>query len=201
MIKKIYIKYKVKKEGGNSKSTYLRNLFRKKYNVNVGMYSYGGCFAKDFNIGGKVNIGRYCSIANNVHYFGANHPIHYASTSPYFYNKSFGFNIVNDVRRSTLEIGNDVWIGYGVIITSNCKKIGNGAIIGAGSIVTKDVPPYSIVVGNPACIKKYRFNNDTIENLEKSQWWKYSPEQLLEYYDDIDNPKLWCSKLSQLGKK
>jgi len=131
------IKYMVTKmDGGMQESKILRIYTKDRYRVDVGMYSYGGCFAPSFNLGGKVTIGRYCSIASNVHYFGANHPLNYVSMSPYFYNSSFGKK-VKDVERNELVIGNDCWIGYGVIITSNCINIGNGAVIAAGAVVTK----------------------------------------------------------------
>lgn len=64
------------------------------------------------------------SFASNIHYYGANHPVEYASCSPYFYNKSFGYQ-VRDVKREELQIGNDVWIGANVIITKNCFYIGS----------------------------------------------------------------------------
>ncbi len=186
----------VKNENGEKESTTLREYIQRNNNVKVGLYSYGSCFAEDFNVGGKVEIGRYCSFASNIHYYGANHPVEYASCSPYFYNKSFGYQ-VRDVKREELQIGNDVWIGANVIITKNCCNIGNGAIIGAGSIVTKDIPEYAIVVGNPARVIRYRFDEETIALLEKSKWWEVSPDRLMEFYDVIDNPRLFAEKVSQ----
>ena len=168
-------------EGGQMCSKSLRLATKSKYNVSVGMYSYGSCFSRDFNLGGAVEIGNYCSVAENVRYFGANHPVESLSTSPLFYNRSFGFD-VQDIDRHTLFIENDVWIGYGTIIVSGCKKIGQGAIIGAGSIVTQNVPPYAIVAGNPAKIVRYRFSDETINEIEKSKWWEQEPEQVLRYY-------------------
>ena len=82
-------RYIVKKEGGEKTSHYIRKIALKR-NVSVGMHSYGGCFKEDFNIGGSVVVGRYCSFGPNVHYFGANHPISFASMSPYFYQKTWG---------------------------------------------------------------------------------------------------------------
>ena len=110
----------------------------------------------------------------------------YLSCSAYFYNKKFGLN-VKDVERSELDIGNDVWIGYGAIILSSCKKIGNGAIIGAGSVVTHNIPPYSIVAGNPARIIRYRFDEKKIKLIENSSWWNNSPYTLMNYYSDFDD--------------
>ncbi len=182
-------------EGGDKISKTIRKYFKNNKNVDVDMYSYGGCFDSRFNLGGKVKIGRYCSFGQNIRYFGANHPLNYITTSPYFYNKKWGGFDVEDVERHELEVGNDVWIGYGTIITSKCKKIGNGAVIGAGTIVTKDVPPYSVVVGNPGRIIKYRFDNKTIDMIEKSKWWDLKPEKLMDYYQFIDDPDLFSRKI------
>lgn len=68
-----------------------------------------------------------------------------------------------------VEIGNDVWIGDNVVILKG--KIGDGAVIGAGAVVTRDVPPYAIVAGNPARVIKYRFDDETIRKLLKEKWW------------------------------
>ena len=107
-----------KSEGGEKESTTLRNYYKSRYNVEIDLYSYGGCFEPHFNMGGgTVKIGRYCSFGQNISFFCANHPMEHAVMSPYFYNKGFGGLDVNDVPRSNLLIGNDVWIGYGTIIT------------------------------------------------------------------------------------
>lgn len=174
-------------EGGEFYSKTARRYMMDTYNVRIGMYSYGGCFSDDFNSGGEVKVGRYCSIAMNVHYLAGNHPIMYISTSPYFFQEFLAKRKVRDITRTNLTIENDVWIGYGTIITPGCSFIGNGAIIGAGSIVTHDVPAYSIVAGNPAKIIGSRFSEEEINALESSQWWNYDPEYLLKYYSYIDD--------------
>lgn len=74
-------------------------------------------------------------------------------------------------------IGNDVWIGDNVTILGG-NIIGDGAVVATGAIVTKDVPPYAIVAGNPARIIKYRFEKDIVDDLQKIQWWLWSSEQL-----------------------
>lgn len=187
---------KVLREGGELYSTTLRKKTKLDYKVDVGLYSYGGCFDPSFNLGGNVNVGRYCSFAQNVHYFGANHPIKNLTMSPLFYNKKFGFNVM-DIERNELNIGNDVWIGYGVIITASCREIGNGAVIGAGSIVTKNVPPYAIVAGNPAKIIKYRFDEETISKLQKSDWVNHTPKEIYEKYAYISNIDVILEELSK----
>ena len=112
-----------------------------------------------------------------------------------FYNKNFSGLNVNDVERKQLSVGNNVWIGHGVTIVSSCKKIGNGAVIGAGSVVTRDIPPYSIVAGVPAKVIKYRFDEETIDALENSCWWKLQPEELMEFYPLIDTPLKWANAI------
>ena len=119
---------------GQMFSDRLRTYYSQRFKMSVGKYSYG-CFTKDFNLsnGGRVDIGRYCSFAQGVHFFGANHPYERFSTSPAFYRPIFGFP-VKDTRRFDLEIGDDVWVGYGAYIMSGCHKIGNGSVIAAGAV-------------------------------------------------------------------
>lgn len=185
--------YAVRKQGGDAYST----LIRKYYSVrktDVDLYTYGGCFSEKFNSGGSVTVGRYCSIADHVSYFGANHPFKMLSQSAFFYNKTLGLD-VQDVERFHLKIGNDVWIGYGTIITAGCSNIGNGAVIGAGSVVTHDVPAYAVVAGNPAKIIKMRFDDNTIREIEASKWWEKKPEELYRYYDYMTAPLLMLEKM------
>lgn len=182
-------------EGGSQVSETLREYTRTRFKVDIGLYSYGGCFDPQFNTGGSVKIGRYCSFASNIRYFGGNHPMHYTSMSPYFYNKSFGY-AVKDIDREALMVGHDVWCGYGVIITSHCKRIGNGVVIAAGAIVTKDVPAYAIVAGNPATILRYRFDSETIECIEQSKWWDRTPTECMKLYQYIDDPKEFCRRIT-----
>lgn len=99
-------------------------------------------------------------------------------------------------------IGNDVWIGQGVtIIKKHGIKIGNGAVIGAGALVTKDVPDYAIVVGTPARIMKYRFESRVIEELQKIQWWDFPLDVIKDKWklmssdmDDNTITELWKIK-------
>ena len=177
----------VQREGGEKESVSLRKYIKKR-SVIIDLYTYGSCFNKEFNNGGTVTIGRYCSFGPNVKYFGANHPLEKAIMSAYFYNSKFSGFDVEDVPRAKLEIGHDVWLGANAIITSKCSYIGNGAVVGAGAVVTKDIPAYAIVVGNPGRVIKYRFDTNTIDALEESEWWMMKPEELLKYYEYMSNP-------------
>lgn len=192
---KRFLSFVTKTEGGVIKSKTLRKYLSKQCKIDLGLYSYiGNPFS--FNHGGKhVYIGRYCSIAHDARYLGTDHKINSASTSAIFYRKDlFGYE-TKDVEREELFIGNDVWIGSGVFITKNCHSIGDGAVVGAGSIVTKDVPPYTIVVGSPAKQLRMRFEESTICCLQKSKWWELAPEELMKFYDVFDSPLLFANRI------
>lgn len=156
--RKIIQRIIIKIDGGEYYSPKLRNLYAHVYNVNVGIGSYG-CF-NIYQFPEGTRIGNYCSIAPRVHYLFSNHPMDGVSTSPIFYNKNLGFVKEDRIKRFELTIGHDVWIGADVTITCGCTCIGNGAVIGAGSIVTHDVPPYTVVAGNPARILRRRIDDN-----------------------------------------
>ncbi len=90
-------------------------------------------------------------------------------------------------NRRRIAIGSDVWLGKNVIIT-NGSNIGNGVIAGAGTIITKDIPDYAVVVGNPSRIIRYRFTPDQIEGLNRIKWWDWSDETIRDRYDDFYLP-------------
>ncbi len=121
------------------------------------------------------SIGRFCSIAEQTIIGPNNHPIHELSTSSCFYSPAWGVtesdsrDVYNGLEHET-NIGNDVWIGARAVILSGVS-VGDGAIVAAGSIVTKDVPPYAIVAGGPARIIKYRFAQQKIAELMILKWW------------------------------
>ncbi len=164
-------------------------MYQECFNISIGVASYG-CFTSDLNFGSPIIIGNYCSFAKNVHFIPGNHPIRDVSTHPFFHRAEFGY--VEERKPAKSEptiVGHDVWIGRDTIVLPKCKSIGNGAIIGAGTVVTRNVEPYTIVAGNPARILNERFSPEMIERIEESKWYDLSPAQLVEafpYAKDVD---------------
>lgn len=149
------------------------------YKNSIGKHTYG--LPKIFKLEdtSQLEIGKFCSIANDVKIFlDGEHETSNISTYPFGYFKGFTSKKRYKTKsKGKVIIGNDVWIGYGVTILSGVN-IGNGAVIGARSLIVKDVPPYTIVGGVPAKIIKKRFSDKTIEKLEKIQWWNWSDQKI-----------------------
>lgn len=135
------------------------------------------------------DIGSYCSISWHVTIGADGHPTERVSGHAAFFQKRFGIvdcdSSKGEVPRTS--IGNDVLIGCGVIIKAGVS-IGDGVIVGSGSVVVKDVPPYAIVVGNPAYVLRYRFNNETIRLLQELEWWNLNDEFLIQYSSKFQQP-------------
>lgn len=138
-----------------------------------------------------TDIGKFNSIGYG-NYIGLwEHNLYVTTHSFYLYEGSGGFvegyqPYEKDKIRT--KIGNDVWTGANAVILKGVS-IGDGAVVGAGSIVTKDVPPYAIVTGNPAKILRYRFNEKDIAFLKKIKWWNFERELI----QDMVNNKVWDS--------
>lgn len=145
------------------------------------------------NMLGNAEIGRYCSIANNVKVVTATHPTKdFVSTSPMFFStlKQTGktycntskFNEFLSVNGKSIIIGNDVWIGDNVTVKGGVT-IGDGAIVAMNACVTKNVPPYAIVGGVPAKIIRYRFEDSEIQKLLSIKWWNKSEDWIIKHSD------------------
>ncbi len=162
-IKRIRFDKKWRKMNPNNQTT-SANMFDTSL-VFVDDYSYGGLNVVSFSNQNKLKIGKFCSIAENVVFLlNGEHYTNHLSTYP------FKVRMLNEQSESfgkgDIVLEDDVWIGYGSIILSGVR-IGKGSIIAAGSIVTKDVEPYSVVGGNPAKLIKKRFSDNVINKLMK----------------------------------
>lgn len=151
--------------------------------VSFGPYSYSGQITVvNFGEPYTFSIGKFCSIGDHLQlYLGGNHRIDWISTFPFMsFNAWFPEAIDipgHPVAKGNIVIGNDVWIGADVTIMSGVT-IGDGAVVGAQAVVAKSVPPYGVVVGNPARLVRYRFDNDTIEKLLQLHWWDWPIERI-----------------------
>jgi virginiamycin A acetyltransferase len=175
---------------------FLKNIINQP-NIIVGDYTYyddpdnvdnflkNVLYHFDF-IGDKLIIGKFCQIATGVRFImnGGNHAMNGFSTYPF---AAFGHEWsqvpLDSKSRGDTVIGNDVWIGNSATIMPGVK-IGDGAIIGTNSVVTKNVEPYSIVGGNPATLIRKRFDDQTISLLLKIKWWDWSFEKITQHAND-----------------
>ncbi len=134
-------------------------------------------------MGDKLIIGKFCQIATGVRFImnGGNHAINGISTFPFkICGGAWKDAPLEGNYKGDTVIGNDVWIGNSVTIMPGVK-IGDGAIIGTNSVVTKDVPDYTIVGGNPAKEIRKRFDDETIEFLVNLRWWDWPIEKITEH--------------------
>ena len=160
----------------------LKHLDRHK-DWEIGEYSYGHPSKSPkivhFGENAKLKIGNYCSFAEDVWIvFGGYHRTDWVTTYPF----SVLFEGAEDTiglprAKGDIVIGNDVWVCTGAMIMAGVT-IGNGAVVAARSVVTKDVPAYTVVAGNPAKPVKKRFSDDIIEALEQIQWWNWPVEKI-----------------------
>jgi acetyltransferase-like isoleucine patch superfamily enzyme len=174
-------------EGDEFRSATLRVIFARYWGVEVGMYTHGGCFTP-WMVDPQTRIGRYCSIASGVRIINHNHPLSFKGTSGLFFNPALGLCDRWLVDHTSLEIGNDVWIGANAVIMPEVGRIGDGAVIGAGAVVHRDVPPYAVVLGNPGRVVKYRFPEDVITRLLAERWWDLDVEELAGRIEEFQVP-------------
>ena len=181
---------------GDKETVYLKNVVTGP-NIQVGDYTMYHDFVHDprdfeknqvlyhYPINGdKLKIGKFCSIACGATFLftSANHTLRSLSTYPFpIFFEEWGLD-KKDIRsawdnKGDIVIGNDVWIGYQAVILSGVT-VGDGAIIGTRALVTKDVPPYTIVGGVPAKPIRKRFDQATITQLEALRWWDWDAEKI-----------------------
>lgn len=192
-----YLEYLISKfiKKMHFKAIYNSNIHKSSYvgagshivNVEIGKYSYVGYDCEIIN----TKIGSFCSLGSNLKIGKASHSMNWVSTSPVFnknrncLNKKFS-NFSFDPFRTTV-IGSDVWFGDNILVKSGVS-IGNGAVVGMGSVVTKDIPSFQIWGGNPAKFIKYRFEIATTEILSDIKWWEWDDQKIQEhsiYFTDI----------------
>lgn len=168
----------------------------KNSNVIIGDYTYYDDFTTVTNfekniryffdfIGDKLIIGKFCAIASGVEFImnGGNHFVNAISTYPF---EIFGCGWEKSMEdksyphKGDIVIGNDVWIGYKSLIMPGIN-IGDGAIIGACSVVTHNIPPYCIAAGNPATVIRKRFSDESINKLLTIKWWDWRPEEITRF--------------------
>lgn len=167
--------------------------------VEVGDYTYGGLRVLTYDKKSKLRIGTFCSIAQEVMFvLSADHFTNHISSYPY---KVWIMNEKQEgVSKGNIIVEDDVWIGFRSTILSGVH-IGQGAVVAAGSVVTKDVPPYAIVGGVPAKVIRYRFSQNMIRELLKVDYSKLTNEMIKEHVDELYKVLNYESQLEWLPKK
>lgn len=179
---------------GISRTVFLNTIVTNP-NIVVGDYTYYDDFENPENfernvlyhfdfIGDRLIIGKFCSIASDVKFImnGGNHRTDWLTNYP-FPIFGQGWEVAMPAEwphKGDTIIGNDVWIGYGATLMPGVQ-VGDGAIVAAQAVVTKSVPPYAVVGGNPAQIIRYRFDEATIEALLGLQWWHWEIEKITRH--------------------
>lgn len=195
MIKKI--KRKIKKYLGKNTQENISFIGSQKPNLEVGEGTYFNgihiyCWDKRVNI----KIGKYCSFADKINIVaGGEHDKDWVTTSPLIdrWKMEQYYDLKKPRYKGDIIIGNDVWVAFGATILSGVK-IGDGAVVAAGSVVTKDIPPYAIVGGVPAKVIKYRFDDEIIKSLQDIKWWDWDQETIKKRVGDFTEPEVFIQK-------
>ncbi len=193
---------------GDTQTVYLKNVITES-GIEIGDYTMYNDFVNDprdfeknnvlyhYPINGdKLKVGKFCSIACGAKFLftSANHTMHSISTYPFpIFFEEWGLDVTNITsawdNKGDIVIGNDVWIGYEAVVLSGVT-IGDGAIIGTRAVVTKDVPPYTIVGGIPAKPIRKRFSDEVISKLLELQWWNWPENRIKENIDAIQSGRI-----------
>ncbi|MBO9626640.1 MAG: CatB-related O-acetyltransferase [Microbacterium sp.] len=175
-------------EGGEMFSLSLRRVLHEHFGVSVADYAYGSLLEPG-RADRFTSIGPYASIGPNVRRIGAAHPVSAVSMHPFWYRSEFGYvGPGHDVERTPCEIGADAWIGANVTILPGCRRIGVGAVIGAGAVVTKDVEDFEMVVGVPAKRIGIRFAQSAQEQILASRYWELDPAAAALRLRELESP-------------
>lgn len=159
----------------------------------IGKHSYGRFVINGHHLLDEFTMGSFCSIGPGIETVvkGWHHNLEWATTYPFaaFPNKWKNIKKIENIEKTKryINIGNDVWIGRDAMIVGDVT-IGDGAIIGANAVVSKDIPPYSVAVGNSIKIIKKRFSDEDIDFLLELKWWDW-PDETIDKYLHIINSK------------
>jgi acetyltransferase-like isoleucine patch superfamily enzyme len=153
-----------------------------KYGFVIGDHTYGRPKVRFPESGAKLTIGKYGSIADDVNIMlGGNHRLDFVTTYPFGAMTALWPEAIDRrdfaVSRGDVTIGHDVWLGSGCMILSGVT-VGHGAVVAARAVVTRDVPPYAVVGGNPAQVIKTRFDPPTVMRLLATAWWDLPRERI-----------------------
>lgn len=170
-LREVIIRSILRLENGDIYSQTIRDVLSHYHKVKIGRFTHGGCFIPS-QVDSYTEIGNYCSTAPTIHIFNRNHPMENFTTHGFFFNPKLGLNVEDTVGYIPLVIGHDVWMGQNAIVMPQVQNIGIGAVVGAGAVVHKNIPPYAVVVGNPARVVRYRFPKPVIDRLIASKWWE-----------------------------
>ena len=197
LLKKIINYKKNIRKKKQEKFFYTKNIFFDRP-YKIGEFTYGKPIIFEWDEGTNLKIGKFCSISEAVVIFlGENHHLDWVTTYPFIATqvRAMQSDLINTENineqpftKGDVIIGNDVWIGRGTTIMSGVE-IGDGAVIGACSVVTKNIAPYEIAAGNPARVIRKRFDEKTIEKLLKLKWWDWDIGQINEEIELLCNNK------------
>jgi|GEM_PF-1668086 virginiamycin A acetyltransferase len=166
-------------EKGPVYSRSVREILARYHGVEVGLYTIGPCETDPDQFAAGTVIGRYCSVYYTARILASDGPVEILPAGGPAWSLRPRDPRPTRPAGAGLVVGHDVYIGHNAVILPSVRRIGHGAVIGAGSVVHEDVPPYAVVTGNPARVVRYRFRPETIQHLLQEQWWLKSIDELV----------------------